>query len=94
MSERDEGITIEEAGERKRARLDYNKFPDHTVIHIWKLRQLYALLVENLEINQLMSPEYQRLTMADFISDLKEAKAYGHKIDRAVRKAQRLPVAG
>jgi hypothetical protein len=94
MSERDEGITIEEAGERKRARLDYDKFPGHTVVHIWKLRQLYELLVKNPEINQLMSPKYQRLTMEDFITDLKDAKAYGHKIDRAVRKAQGLPVAG
>jgi hypothetical protein len=94
MRERDEGLTVENAGERKRARLHHDKFPGHTVIHIWKLRQLYELLVENAEINQLMSPEYRRLTMADFINDLKEAKAYGHTIDRAVRKAQGLPVAG
>jgi hypothetical protein len=93
--DRDEGITLEEAGDRKRESVDDARFSGHEVIHIWKLEQLYEVLRDNPKIRAIMSSEYHDLSRVEFVRDLKKAKAYGHKLDRALKRGrERSPIAG
>ena len=93
--DKDEGVSLEIAGARKRASVDEERFPGHEVIHIWKLEQLYEVLRDNPRVREVISPEYRELSREAFLRDLKQAKAYGHKLDRAIKRGrERLPIAG
>ncbi len=81
------GISLEEAGRLKRASVNRERYPDHEVVHIWKLSQLYGVLMEE-PLNSLMHPRYRTLSRPEFTRHVLHAKAYGHKVDRAVRYAQ------
>jgi len=80
------GVSIAEAGRRKQQSVSSEKFPDHEVIHIWKLSQLFACLKEHPILSRMMHPEYRDLSREEFVQHLREARVHGHKIDRALRK--------
>jgi hypothetical protein len=61
------------------------RYPDHEVIHIWKLEHLYEVLLNHQVLNEMMTPEFRTLSKADFVQEVRAAKAHGHAIDRAVR---------
>ena len=82
--ERENNITIEEAGNRKIESLCQEKYPGHEVIHIWELRQLYNILLNNPALNKMMLPEFKNLQQSDFVKHLMKAKDMGHKIDREI----------
>ena len=82
--ERENNITIEEAGNRKIESLCQEKYPGHEVIHIWELRQLYNILLNNPVLNKMMLPEFKNLQQSDFVEHLMKAKDMGHKIDREI----------
>ena len=88
--ERDAGLTLEGAGARKVSSVSHERYPDHEVIHIWKLRQLHEVLINHPKLNAMLSPEFQSLSKQAFLQDLRTAKATGHKIDRAVQAGMAL----
>jgi acyl-CoA-binding protein len=90
--ERDAGLSLEEAGERKKSSVSHERYPDHEVIHIWKLEQLHEVLVSHPVLSTMLSPEFRSLSKAAFLKDVRAAKAQGHKIDRAVKASRALAV--
>jgi hypothetical protein len=76
LSRRDleEGISLEEAGQRKKESVTDGAFSEATVHHIWELEQLFGVLRE---CNANFAHSYKR-----FLEDIKEAKALGRKLDQ------------
>ena len=90
--ERDAGLSLEEAGARKKSSVSHERYPDHEVIHIWKLEHLHEVLVSHPVLHTMLSPEFRSLSKAAFLKDVRAAKAQGHKIDRAVKASRALAV--
>jgi hypothetical protein len=76
LSRRDleEGISLEEAGRRKRESVADGDFAGATVHHIWELEQLFDVVRE-------CDAEFD-LSFEQFLEDIKEAKALGRKLDQ------------
>ena len=72
-SDQAEGISLEEAGRRKKESVTDGDFAGATVHHIWELEQLFSVLGE-CDANFAHSFE-------QFLEDIKEAKALGRKLD-------------
>jgi hypothetical protein len=90
--ELDAGISIEEAGERKKSSVSHKRYPDHEVIHIWKLEQLHEVLLSHPLLSAMLAPEFINLSKEAFLKDVRAAKAQGHKIDRAVKASSAVMV--
>ena len=73
-SDQAEGISLEEAGRRKKESVTDGDFAGATVHHIWELEQLFSVLGE-CDANFAHS-------FKQFLEDIKEAKALSRKLDQ------------
>jgi hypothetical protein len=73
-SDQAEGISLEEAGRRKKESVADGEFAGATVHHIWELEQLFDVLRE-CDANFAHSFE-------QFLGDIQKAKALGRKLDQ------------
>jgi hypothetical protein len=83
------GLSLEEAGDRKKSSVSHEKYPDHEVIVISKFKQLYKELTTHPRLKDRLSDDFKDLSREAFSQDLLAAKAQGHKIDRAVQASSR-----
>jgi hypothetical protein len=91
QGDRSAGRSIEEAGARKIESVIGGKYHHYQVLHITELAELLQIVTQH----TLIAPRVRRhlgetLSREQFKQDLKDAKSYGHEINKQMEKARAL----
>ena len=91
QGDRSAGRSIEEAGARKIESVIGGKYHHYQVLHITKLAELLQIVTQH----PLIAPRVRRhlgetLSREQFKQDLKDAKSYGHEINKQMAEARAL----
>jgi hypothetical protein len=89
QGDRKQGRSLEEAGARKIESILGGEYENYHVLHIAKLADLLHAFTEH----PLIAPRIrehlkEKLSRERFIQDLREAKSYGHEINRRLAEAR------
>jgi hypothetical protein len=88
-TEREQGLSLDEAGRRKFERTRGGEYEDYHVLHIPKLADLLHAFAEHCFIAPRITQHLdESLLREQFLRDLSEARLYGHDINERIAEAR------